>query len=217
MYSNSVKKPSTTAPLEYDRYYHIYNRGINGCKLFYENNNYEHFLRLYTEYITPVADTYAWVLMGNHFHFLVRIKAENEIPFMPIPEGAPDGSFVADKRFKPSSQFGHLFNAYAKAFNKRYERTGSLLEKPFRRIQVSSDQYFKRLVYYIHNNPVHHNFVDHMIEYPWSSYLTIVSEKPTRIDRKAVLEWFGDNESFVEFHGTDQNVKSIEHMVIEED
>lgn len=53
-------------PLEYDRYYHIYNRGINGCELFMEHTNYEHFMQLYEKYIPCIADTYAWCLMGNH-------------------------------------------------------------------------------------------------------------------------------------------------------
>jgi len=59
--------------LEPDRFYHIYNRGINGCPIFQETSNYEHFLKLYDKHISPVADTYAYVLMGNHFHLLVRI------------------------------------------------------------------------------------------------------------------------------------------------
>ena len=57
--------------LEFGKYYHIYNRGINSCDLFVENENYEHFLRLYEKYINPIVDTYAWVLMKNHFHLLV--------------------------------------------------------------------------------------------------------------------------------------------------
>ena len=52
-----------TKPLEYEQFYHIYNRGINSCKIFHSADNYEHFLRLYDKYISSVADTYAWVLM----------------------------------------------------------------------------------------------------------------------------------------------------------
>ena len=66
-------------PIENGKYYHIYNRGINGTELFHSNENYLHFLRLYDEYIEPVADTFAWCLMRNHFHLLVRIKEEEEI------------------------------------------------------------------------------------------------------------------------------------------
>lgn len=68
-----------TTPLEYGKFYHIYNRGINGCNLFQENENYEHFLYLYDKYICSVANTFAWVLMKNHFHLLVRIKTEKEL------------------------------------------------------------------------------------------------------------------------------------------
>ena len=61
-------------PLDYGKFYHIYNRGINSCNVFTETDNYQYFLNLYDKHISPVADTYAWVLMKNHFHFLVRIK-----------------------------------------------------------------------------------------------------------------------------------------------
>ncbi len=66
-------------PLNYGKFYHIYNRGINSCDLFYENTNYEYFLGLYDKHISHMANTYAWVLMKNHFHLLVRIKEEVDI------------------------------------------------------------------------------------------------------------------------------------------
>lgn len=55
--------PNPKIPLEPGNYYHIYNRGINSCNIFRETDNYEHFLRLYDKYISPVANTFAWVLM----------------------------------------------------------------------------------------------------------------------------------------------------------
>ena len=64
--------------LTYGNYYHIYNRGINSCDLFRTTDNYEYFLNLYDKYISPIADTYAWVLMPNHFHFLIKVK-ENSV------------------------------------------------------------------------------------------------------------------------------------------
>ena len=65
--------------LEPDKFYHIFNRGINSMDIFFENDNYEHFLRLYDKHIGAIADTYAWVLMKNHFHLLVRIKSQEDI------------------------------------------------------------------------------------------------------------------------------------------
>jgi len=88
-------------PLNYGKFYHIYNRGVNGCDLFVEPTNYEHFLNLYDKYISPVADTYAWVLMKNHFHLLVRVKEESEIGFLsdakPSEDSIPDGGLDKGK------------------------------------------------------------------------------------------------------------------------
>ena len=63
--------------LEFGNYYHIYNHGVGGRDLFKKTDNYEYFLDLYEKYISPIAETYAWVLMHNHFHLLVRIKEED--------------------------------------------------------------------------------------------------------------------------------------------
>ncbi len=77
----------------------------------------------------------------------------------------------------PTSHFSHLFNSYTKYFNRFHGRHGALFERPFKRKQIDSDEYLKQAVIYIHNNPVHHSFVSHPIDYPWSSYLTCVSDK----------------------------------------
>ena len=68
-------------PLQNGKYYHIYNRGNNHENLFRTPDNYEHFLRLYEKYISPIAGTFAWVLMKNHFHLLVKVKDEKDIGF----------------------------------------------------------------------------------------------------------------------------------------
>jgi hypothetical protein len=57
---------SNAIPLEYGKYYHMYNRGNNSCELFREKANYKYFLLLYDKYIPLIADTYAWCLMKNH-------------------------------------------------------------------------------------------------------------------------------------------------------
>ena len=66
-------------PLEEGQFYHIYNRGNNRERLFYSTENYLFFLRRYDEYL------YAFCLLPNHFHLLVRVKsgaaeAEREVP-----------------------------------------------------------------------------------------------------------------------------------------
>ena len=61
-------------PLESGKYYHIYNRGINGTNLFFEERNYLYFLQKYSFYMDEVLETFAYCLLGNHFHLLVRVK-----------------------------------------------------------------------------------------------------------------------------------------------
>ncbi len=175
--------------LEHGQYYHIYNHGVGGRDLFRDTNNYEYFLALYDTYISPIAETYAWCLMPNHFHLLVRIKEESEV--------------VVNNELKigtPSQQFSKLFNAYAQAFNKYHQTHGTLFERPFRRKLFNSDDYRKRVVVYIHNNPVHHGFCKHPLEYPWSSYLACTTENLTNVKRDEVMGWFGGRAGFVAAH-----------------
>ncbi|MEO8253544.1 MAG: hypothetical protein ABI554_04080 [Flavobacterium sp.] len=84
--------------------------------------------------------------------------------------------------------------------NKRHKRTGSLFENVFERKLVSSERYFQQLIFYIHNNPVQHGFVKQMNLYLWSSYETIISEKPTRLKREEVVGQFGTIENFIVYH-----------------
>ena len=110
-----MSKPTA---LRFGGYYHIFNRGNNRETIFREQRNYFYFLKLYEKYIPLVADTFAYCLLPNHFHLLVRVKTGEE-------------KVTSGLRVKnPGQQFGNLFNAYTKAFNKVYQRTGSLFEKP---------------------------------------------------------------------------------------
>ena len=101
---------TSPSPLLPGAYYHIYNRGNNRQNIFVEERNYAYFLRLYIRHIEPVAETYAYCLLRNHFHLLIRTKAAPTGPTAP----------QALEPLNPSQQFGKLFNAYAKAINKAY-------------------------------------------------------------------------------------------------
>ncbi len=102
-----------SVPLQYGKYYHIFNRGNNRENIFVEERNYRYFLKLYAKHITPVADTFAYCLLRNHFHFLVRIK-------IPEEQGLTALGDLSGLPRQPSQHFSNLFNAYAKAFNKAY-------------------------------------------------------------------------------------------------
>jgi putative transposase len=194
--------------LQYGVYYHIYNRGVNQENIFREERNYPYFLKLYAHYIEPVADTYAYCLLRNHFHLLVRIRDKEEIETLKVSE--------TFRVLEPSQQFANLFNSYAKAFNRTYERTGSLFEHPFHRIEVATDAYFVHLITYIHQNPQLHGFVDDFRDWPFSSYHAMVSHRTTRVQRDATLEWFGGRAGFLDCHGVRVDVEPIASLLLEE-
>jgi REP element-mobilizing transposase RayT len=226
--------------LVFGNYYHIYNRGINSGDIFHFNEDYEHFYHLYEKYIDPIAETFAWVYLKNHFHFLVRVKDEEEIGYFKsltnksyrygdsvglreenkwkfvqdLPKSSTEGTGRV-KKPNPSRQFSHLFNSYAKYFNKKYQRHGSLFERPFKRLIVDNKKYLTNLIIYIHQNPVFHGFVEHILDYPWSSYLALVLVKPTRFSQKTVLGWFDDLGNFKAVHKIEINDNDLGNLVIE--
>jgi REP element-mobilizing transposase RayT len=198
-------------PIIHGHYYHIYNRGNNGIDIFFETENYHYFLRLYAKYIEPIAETFAWCLLKNHFHILVRIKEKDEIKCMELSYNTTENPKVIN----PSRQFSHFFNAYTQAINKRHNRTGSLFERTFERKLVTSETYFQQLIFYIHNNPVHHGFINKISLYPWSSYKTILSTQPTKLKRLEVIELYEDLENFIFYHQQQHNLNDINNLIIE--
>jgi len=59
-----------------------------------------------------------------------------------------------------SHQFGTLFNSHTKAYNKLYNRKGSLFRNTFKRKLITDKIYYSRLIRYIHLNPVKHGFAE---------------------------------------------------------
>lgn len=188
--------------LDFNAVYHIYNCGINGCSLFHDEDDYDRFLSKFATYIEPIADTYAWCLLGNHFHLVVKIKKESEIK--PLDElGLFDKKSkekLPDKKPVPSKQFSHLFNSYAQYYNHKYKRHGALFETPFKRKLIENREYFRRCLIYVHQNPIKHGFVDRLSDYRYTSYNTVLSEKLTLLKRDKVLTCFENKSEFVLSH-----------------
>ncbi len=99
-----------------------------------------------------------------------------------------------------SEKIRRFLMSYAKAINKQQDRVGSLLQKPFRRKRVDDESYFIQLIWYIHNNPVHHGLYKDLTTYKWSSYHSFLSKQPTKLSKAEVLNWFGGIEAYVAFH-----------------
>jgi putative transposase len=173
------------------RFYHVYNRGIDGCTLFHDKGNFRFFMRRYELYMSESIDTYAWCLMPNHFHLLIRVK-----------EGDENVSHLKNaKHFAdPSAAFQRLFTSYSKAFNKQRRRHGSLFEKPFRRIEVNNELYLKQLLVYIHTNPVHHALVNAPEQWEFSSYKRSINDAGIASYGNMIRSWFENEENFRMIH-----------------
>jgi putative transposase len=137
-------------------FYHVYNRGTDKRLMFRDNTDYQRFIKLL--YISnsvarvnvrdilrknkepyaykrgaPLVSIGAYCLMPNHFHLLLTPTIEGGV-----------------------STFMHrLCTGYSMYFNRRYNRTGTLLEGPFKSSWVDNDTYLKYLYAYIHLNPLH--------------------------------------------------------------
>lgn len=99
-----------------------------------------------------------------------------------------------------SEQFANFFNSYTKSYNNFFNRFGKLFDLPFKRIEVKTDRYFTVIIIYIHRNPVHHGYVQQLTDWEFTSYKAFLVDTPTRLQRKEVLDWFGNREAFIKAH-----------------
>jgi len=193
--------------LETEKFYHIYNHANGSENLFKDEENFRYFLQQWDKYVSPVADTYAYCLMPNHIHFLVQIKEEDEVRMkFGFEDVKPFGKFQTFQKLV-SKQFSNLYSSYAQAFNKMYNRKGSLFIQNFKRKEITSEDYLKTLVCYIHRNPIHHGFCTDFTDWKHSSYHSYLSEKPTKIKRQFILDLFDGKDNFIAAHQ-----QQIEHL-----
>ena len=169
-------------------YYHIFNRGVDKRTIFLNTRDYERFLYLlfacndrkpllnsqfhyrgfasietYPRERDLLVDILCFCLMPNHFHLMLHERTENGI-----------------SRFMQK-----LGTGYTMYFNKRYERSGALLQGVFKSVHVDRQAYILHLSSYIHLNPagipsresedipmgiVHGKRYEYAKHYPWSSY-----------------------------------------------
>jgi len=162
--------------LEPQNYYHIFNHAVGQENLFIEDKNYKFFLEKFEKYLVEFVDVYAYCLMPNHFHFLIRVKV--------LETNCQTTSKVSDSLSYNilSNAFKKFFTSYTNSINKVYKKRGSLFQPRFKRLLIENENHLLNTVTYIHNNPVLHGFVDKITDWPYSSYNYIVGENK--------LDWF---------------------------
>lgn len=156
--------------------FHVIGRGIERRQIFVDDKDYEDFLeRLESGLEKTKSRCYAWALMPNHFHLLVRCS---EHPL--------------------SELMRRMMGSYAGHFNRRHRRAGHLFQNRYKSILCQEDVYFLELVRYIHLNPVRARIIQNMEEldqFPWTGHGTLVGKRKHGWQtREEVLCRFGQRE-----------------------
>jgi putative transposase len=139
-----------------NQFYHFYNRGAHRISIFREPENYLFVLRKMKEYaIKFQLAIIAYVLMPNHYHLLVRQDGEQQAGLLPR----------------------YVFNSYSKAYNKRYEHSGTLFEGNYKVKPILHSKHLLHLCRYIHGNPVKDGLVADPADWDYSNYLEWIGER----------------------------------------
>ncbi|MDX1387873.1 MAG: transposase, partial [Acidobacteriota bacterium] len=165
--------------------YHVFTRGNRREPTFIDDHDRRRFLER-LEIVTTDTDIelYAYVLMPNHLHLVVR------------------------RRHVRIGRFMHrLLSPYARYFNARHEMVGHVFQGRYNALLCQDETYLLRLVRYVHRNPIRSKLTTDL-DYPWSSYRAYLGAGPeTWISVAPVLKMFGRDptealENFTLFHGS---------------
>ncbi len=154
--------------------HHIIARGIDRQQIFRDDADRHNFIRRLAKIITE-TDTrcYAWALIPNHFHLLLKT---GRVP-------------IANVMLR-------ILTGYAVTYNNRHRRRGHLFQNRYKSILCQEDAYLMELVRYIHLNPLRANMVNSLNaldRYPFSGHSVIMGKyKNTWQDVDSVLKLYGE-------------------------
>jgi putative transposase len=188
----NIYSMSTYYPLQSGENYHIYNRTTANINCFKNERNYNYFLTRYADLIMPIADTLAYTLLPNEYHFVVKLSDEKSITKI-FPKSKKNSCELL------SQQFGRLFLSYTNAFNKESQRKGALFLKPFRRRMIDDHLDLIHTIKRIHLKPVEHNLCNIPEAWPHSSYRNIINYQPSLVSINP-MEEFISMDAFIKFH-----------------
>ncbi len=162
-----------------DTYHHLYNRGANKARIFYELKDYQFFQRRLIKYKQKYSiEILCYCLMTNHFHLFVKQTTAE----------------------KPINKFaGDLLNSYTKSINKKYKRSGVLFQGRTENKPVFDEKAFPVLAKYILLNPVYANLCKKFYDYEYSSAKELLGVAENNITELTILDYFKNREKFVEF------------------
>lgn len=166
--------------------YHVMLRGIDRQQIFEDDEDYCHFLDIVQEYHELcLFDLFAYCLMGNHVHMLLKVRDESL-----------------------ETIFKKIGGKYVYYYNVKYQRVGHLFQDRFRSEPVEDDAYFLMVLRYIHQNPVKAKLCRSVSEYTYSSYAEYFHDS-TIIDTQFALSML-PKDQFVEFNSQKNEDQCLE-------
>jgi REP element-mobilizing transposase RayT len=137
---------------------HVIVRGIEKQKLFLDDHDRGMFVNRFSSLLEETGtDCFAWTLLGNHVHALLRCNRAELSIFM-----------------------RRLLTGYAVNFNHRHKRSGHLFQNRYKSIICEEDTYFLELIRYIHLNPLRAKIVpdlEALDNYPWSGHAVLMGKR----------------------------------------
>jgi REP element-mobilizing transposase RayT len=140
-----------------DAIYHVTARGNRREPIFQDDSDRRMLLGIVGQALERFdATTYAYCLMENHYHFVLRTRQPNLSRLM-----------------------RHINGVYTQAFNRRHMQVGHLFQGRFKALLVDKDAYFLEVCRYVDLNPVRAGIVARPGDWPWSSHRAHVGQAPT--------------------------------------
>ncbi len=160
-------------------YYHIYNRGRSRLSIFHHPDDYFDVLSRMRKYAGALQlKIIAYVLLPNHYHFLIRQDGDHRASLFPQ----------------------RIFNGYGKRYNLIYEHSGTIFEGNAKGIWVDRENYLLHLCRYIHANPLKHGLVDSLDDWPYSNFHEWVGCRSGQLwDASFVANNFKSSENYQDF------------------
>lgn len=186
-----------------DEYYHIYNRGVDKRKIFMEDKDYIRFLTGMREFnqltlveslrrlsqirrqatkvktgtrclSVALVSIICYCLNPNHYHFILKQLTNNGI-----------------------SKFMHKIGmGYTNYFNKKYNRSGVLLQGKYKAAHIKTDDQLFQISCYINGNPEIHK-INKADKWPWSSYQDYLDLRNNKLcDKNIILKDFPNIEEY---------------------
>lgn len=141
--------PRVTRGLANGHFYHVLNRGNGRQDVFHKDEDFQAFLNLLAELLKRFdVGVFAWCLMTNHFHLLLRPECGNDL----------------------SRAMQWLMTSHVRRYHCHYNSSGHVWQGRYKSFPVQNDEHLLTIVRYIEQNPVSAGMVGRAIDWPWSSH-----------------------------------------------